>query len=155
MIYGSIFDKNISKLLLFIKRYHVILILGNDPLFRPVHYKDLAMFIYLLFERGIYNFSGTAIISGSETISYKSMCVRLARYYKIPFVTISLPANINIIIFKALSFLGIQSILPVTLEQIHRLTEAHLDVQQLHLCRISNADRLTFQDITRWVIYLA
>ena len=63
MIYGSIFDKNISKLLLFIKRYHVILILGNDPLFRPVHYKDLAMFIYLLFERGIYNSSGTAIIS--------------------------------------------------------------------------------------------
>lgn len=75
MIYGSIRDRNVHRVIAFARRYRALPVpLGRDPLVQPIHFADLAAGIAALAERdaeGVLDAGGPAPISlrrAGETI---------------------------------------------------------------------------------------
>jgi hypothetical protein len=126
MIYGSIYDKNIHKLVSAIcNNKPIFLPNGGSSLFQPIFFKDVSKSIYILLNRFIsdnvlghsrYNIPGPTILSLSSMIDVIS-CMT----YRNP-LKISVPIAPTLYITKMLQkYLG--DYLPVSSEQILRLQE--------------------------------
>lgn len=126
MIYGSVNDKNMHKLINFISKNNIIpLPSGGTSVFQPVFYQDISLAIFSIIYKYISEGSfhgGTLNLSGPDTLNLKEICLVISKYFSKELSFINLP-NENI--YNILSFIeskGIKS-LPIKSEQIMRLKE--------------------------------
>jgi len=121
MIYGSDKDKNMSKVVRFIKKYKFFPIFGRGQnLMQPVYYKDLANAIGTTLEK---NLSVRAIdLAGAHSQTYESIIKEVFISMKIRPRIIRLPIESSKQIVKNLPKV-LSSRIPVTYEQLIRLQE--------------------------------
>jgi len=121
LIYGSMLDKNIFKLVCYLKKYPVIFIPGDGKsLQRPVLVDDICLAIISAIEspatiRKAYNIAGKDAITFNEMIKIicNALCVRR--------VKIHIPNAFMIFLAKILRVVGIRSY--ITEDKIRRLAE--------------------------------
>ena len=121
MIYGSSKDRNICRLVRFLKRWPVIPIVGHGRhLQQPVYVADVAAAVAASLSTDVairkeYNISGAAPLTFNELID--TVCRKLhRRVFKL-----HLPAGIMIAALSALERVRIR--LPIKAEQLERLNE--------------------------------
>ena len=121
MIYGGPDDRNICRLIQFIKRWPIIPIFGSGRyLMQPVFVKDLAAAIVAAtFQkesiRREYN------ISGATPLTYNDLIMTICRLIGKRRVLIHLPASPIIALLKTVELLGIK--MKIKAEQVQRLNE--------------------------------
>lgn len=121
MIYGSPRDKNLHKVIAFIRKYHFYPIFGNgENLLQPVYYMDLVRAIhYALLNPCL---SGNYNLPGKYPITYNSLVSSIFKQLCIKPRIIHIPLHVILLFFRSLPTF-ITSRLPFTEEQVIRLSE--------------------------------
>ena len=121
MIYGSQKDKNMHKVIDFIKKYKFFPIFGDgQKLMQPVYYKDLAEAIGLSLEANLTNIS--IDIAGAEPQTYISIIEEIFKSLRMKTKIIRLPLYTSKKLIEILPN-PIRNRLPVSYEQLIRLEE--------------------------------
>lgn len=121
MIYGSSRDRNIWRLIRWLKTIPVIPVMGNgNYLMQPVYVGDVAQAIILSLnsERTIakcYN------IAGGHPLTYNQLIDTVGEQLNRRVLKIHLPAKLSVRFLKLIELLGLK--LPIKSEQIERLNE--------------------------------
>lgn len=121
MIYGSSRDRNIWRLIRWLKTIPVIPVMGNgNYLMQPVYVGDVAQAIILSLnsERTItkcYN------IAGGHPLTYNQLIDTVGEKLNRRVLKIHLPAKLSVRFLKLIELLGLK--LPIKSEQIERLNE--------------------------------
>jgi len=121
MIYGSSRDRNISRLIRYVKKWPIIPVFGDgQSLQQPVHVQDVAKAIVQSLESDetigkTYNVSGAAAISYNELID--TVCSLVDRRVR----KVHIPSAPIVSALRGLESLGL--CLPIKAEQILRLNE--------------------------------
>ncbi len=121
MIYGSVRDKNLHKLLRFCDRYHCFPVFGSgNSLLQPVHGGDLAQAVVAAYQRP--QVTGAYDLSGGSVVSFRELLALVAQLLAKPVIPIPLPLRGSAIAAGLLErLLGRRS--PIRREQILRLQE--------------------------------
>lgn len=121
MIFGSVQDKNIHRVIRFISKYRFFVIFGSGRnLLQPVYFKDLAFAIY----NAIFNhsYSGSFNLPGLYSVTYEMLVHEIFSLLNIRPRIIRLPISLVIfLLFIPEKILRIK--LPVSIEQLNRLRE--------------------------------
>ena len=121
MIFGTGKDRNVSRLIKYIKKYPILPIPGSGKnLIQPVYVKDLANAIYRAAnsekaEEREYN------ISGSEAVSFNTLVESIAELLGKRIVKIPIPLAMGTVPLVFFEKIGVK--LPIKSEQLLRLNE--------------------------------
>lgn len=121
MIYGTSGDRNIYRLIRFVKRFPVHPILGKgDKLIQPIYVKDLARAIVTAYysgisERKVYN------LAGKKPVTYKDCIKTVARVLGKKEIIAPLPLWVSLFAVKIAEFIPLMP--KLTAEQVLRLNE--------------------------------
>ena len=121
MIYGTSGDRNIYRLIRFVKRFPVHPILGKgDKLIQPIYVKDLARAIVTAYysdisERKVYN------LAGKKPVTYKDCIKTVARVLGKKEIIAPLPLWASLFAVKIAEFIPLMP--KFTTEQVLRLNE--------------------------------
>jgi len=121
MIYGSSRDRNIWRLIRWVKTIPVIPVMGNgNYLMQPIYVEDVAQAILLSLksERTIakcYN------IAGGHALTYNQLIDTVGEQLNRRILKIHLPAKLSVRFLKMIESLGLK--LPIKSEQVERLNE--------------------------------
>ncbi len=121
MIFGSIGDRNIVKLISWIHRFPVIPVFNKgNAIQQPIFVQDLAWAIVSSFESN-KTINKTFNIAGSRPITFNEMIDEISKVFKKKVLRISINAKIAIMIIFILKTLKFK--LPISEEQIKRVVE--------------------------------
>ena len=121
MIYGNQKDKNMHKVIGFIKKYKFFPIFGDgQKLMQPVYYKDLAKAIGQSLEANLTNIS--IDIAGAEPQTYRSIIQEIFESLRMKTRIIKLPMRTTKGLIKKLPA-PIKNRMPISYEQLIRLEE--------------------------------
>lgn len=121
MIYGNLKDKNMHKVIKFIKKYRFFPVFGDGTnLMQPVYYKDLSYAIGQSLELSPLNLS--IDISGDECQTYFSIIENIFSALHIRAKILRLPIELSKTLLKAIPS-KLKNKVPVSYEQLIRLQE--------------------------------
>ena len=121
MIYGSVRDKNMHKVIDFISKYKFFPIFGNGKnLMQPVYYKDLAYIIERAIEKQMQNIA--LDVAGAKSQTYESLIDEVFKALSLKKNILKLPIQASKRIIN-MTPKFIRRKLPVTYEQLIRLQE--------------------------------
>ena len=151
MIFGSLNDRNIIKLIKWIDKYPLLPIFGSgNHLQQPVFVKDIAWSVVEIIDNK-ETFSEDFNLSGSYPITYKKMINIIERKLSKKIIKVFISSQIAISFLKLLEFLSLKFF--IKSEQIERLNEnknfSHKKAQQ-----IFGYKPTTFLDAISQEIYL-
>jgi nucleoside-diphosphate-sugar epimerase len=121
MIYGSLRDKNLHKLIKFCDRYGFFFVFGSGQcLLQPIHADDLAQAILSVLQHP--NIQGAYDLSGGSIVTFRELLAIVEKQLRKPVRSIYIPLRLGVWSATiAEQILGTKS--PVRREQILRLQE--------------------------------
>ena len=126
MIYGNKYDRNMHKLINFIRSNKFVpIILNGNSKFQPVFYQDISLAIFKIlkkfFDTGIFN-NAEYNLSGPDILSLKEICFLIAKKLTKKIYFINIPIKLIFYLIKLLELLKFIK-LPIKSIQILRLHE--------------------------------
>jgi len=122
MIYGSIKDNNISRLIKFTNKFRLSITFGQGlNKFQPIYFKDLSNAITKVALNK--NISGEYNLTGEDCLSFNNMVKTISKISKRRILNIKIPLKISAHICQLFENILKLRCLPVTSEQIFRMSE--------------------------------